>query len=149
MISSSIDEERKAKRRRLHLVNNNENRSAVHSTLQTNNSTTTLTLNANVSTSSSLTRPISPPITRRSKYVSVDLTEEDTLSTSESVAPDISKQHTHSGIELIPSPIHLTKVEGLSSALNIDTFSLQDLVGDPLIKECWVFNYLFDVEFLM
>ncbi|MCJ1283186.1 hypothetical protein MMC26_002513 [Xylographa opegraphella] len=86
---------------------------------------------------------------RRSKEVSVDLTEEHILPTSGSVAPDIAKQYTPSGIELIPSPIHLTKVEGLSSALNIDTFSLQDLVGDPLIRECWVFNYLFDVEFLI
>ena len=49
----------------------------------------------------------------------------------------------------IPSPIHLTRVEGLSLANNVDCLSLGDLIGNPLIKECWAFNYLFDVEFLL
>ncbi|MCJ1434157.1 hypothetical protein MMC27_003524 [Xylographa pallens] len=144
-----MDEEPKAKRRRLHPVDQNESRTAIRSMLHANNGATTLNPSANVSTSSSLTRPISPPIIRRSKQASIDLTEEDIPSTGGSVAPDLLEEYTHSGIKLIPSPIHLTKVEGLSSALNIDTFSLQDLVGDPLIRECWVFNYLFDVEFLI
>ena len=148
MISSSMDEERIAKRRRLHLVDNDDDQSVSLSTLHTKESATTLALSASTSTSSSLTHPISPPAIKRSKKVSIDLTKDDNPQTSGSVAPDVSKQHTSSGTEL-PSPIHLTKVEGLSSALNLDTFSLQDLVGDPLIRECWVFNYLFDVEFLM
>ena len=50
---------------------------------------------------------------------------------------------------LLPSPIHLTRVDGLSHANNIDCLSLSDLVGDPLIRECWAFNYLFDVNFLL
>jgi len=26
---------------------------------------------------------------------------------------------------------------------------LRDILGDPMIRECWQFNYLFDVDFLM
>ena len=50
---------------------------------------------------------------------------------------------------IISSPIHLTRVEELSQANNVDCPSLSDLIGDPLIKECWAFNYLFDVDFLL
>ncbi|KAI4087243.1 MAG: hypothetical protein LQ344_006926 [Seirophora lacunosa] len=42
------------------------------------------------------------------------------------------------------SPIQLSTVSGLPASSNIDTWSLGDILGDPLIKECWLFNYLFD-----
>lgn len=32
---------------------------------------------------------------------------------------------------------------------NEDTVRLRDILGDPMIRECWQFNYLFDVDFLM
>ncbi|KAI5288631.1 hypothetical protein KEM54_005051, partial [Ascosphaera aggregata] len=35
------------------------------------------------------------------------------------------------------------------SGNNVDTVQLQDILGDPLIKECWQFNYCFDVDWLM
>ncbi|KAL9020777.1 MAG: hypothetical protein Q9185_001961 [Variospora sp. 1 TL-2023] len=50
---------------------------------------------------------------------------------------------------LRPSPIQLSTVSGLPASSNIDTVSLGDILGDPLIKECWLFNYLFDVDFIM
>ncbi|MCJ1400895.1 hypothetical protein MMC11_004106 [Xylographa trunciseda] len=145
-----MSEEPKAKRRRISSANDDQNGSTLHSMLHTDDDAVTIhTPSANISASSSLTRPISPPVIRRSHKISIDLTEEDALATSGSVAPDLSKENTQAYIQLIPSPIHLTKVEGLSPALNADTVSLQDLVGNPLIRECWVFNYLFDVDFLM
>ncbi len=49
----------------------------------------------------------------------------------------------------IPSPIHLSTVNGLADSTNVDTVSLRDILGDPLIKECWLFNYLIDVHFVM
>ncbi|KAL8709350.1 MAG: hypothetical protein Q9220_005943 [cf. Caloplaca sp. 1 TL-2023] len=49
----------------------------------------------------------------------------------------------------IASPLNLSTVQGLSKSCNIDTVSLRDIFGDPLIKECWLFNYLFDVDFIM
>lgn len=52
-------------------------------------------------------------------------------------------------IDLVSSPVQLTAVKDLHPSLNIDTISLKDILGDPLIKECWLFNYLFDVDFVM
>lgn len=52
---------------------------------------------------------------------------------------------------VIPSPIQLTHIKDLpdSRGLNVDTVKLHDILGDPMIRECWQFNYLFDVDFLM
>ncbi|KAL2815698.1 phospholipase D/nuclease [Aspergillus granulosus] len=51
----------------------------------------------------------------------------------------------------LPSPINLTHIKdfGPSSGNNVDCIRLSDILGDPLIRECWQFNYLFDVDFLM
>lgn len=49
----------------------------------------------------------------------------------------------------IPSPVQLTRIRDLDVSKNVDTIGLHDILGDPLIKECWQFNYLFDVDFLM
>lgn len=47
------------------------------------------------------------------------------------------------------SPFQLTHIKDLPDHLNVDTIKLSDILGDPLIKECWQFNYLFDLDFLM
>lgn len=36
-----------------------------------------------------------------------------------------------------------------SKGFNVDTVKLRDILGDPMIRECWQFNYCFDVDFLM
>ncbi|KAI1775025.1 phospholipase D/nuclease [Hypoxylon cercidicola] len=51
--------------------------------------------------------------------------------------------------KLIPSPIQLTTIQDLPDESNIGAVSLHDLLGDPLIAECWDFNYLHDIDFLM
>lgn len=51
--------------------------------------------------------------------------------------------------ELIPSPIRLTTIQDLPDESNVGAVSLHDLLGDALILECWDFNYLHDVDFLM
>lgn len=51
--------------------------------------------------------------------------------------------------KLIESPFKLTTIRDLSEESNIGAVSLHDLLGDPLITECWEFNYLHDVDFLM
>ena len=50
---------------------------------------------------------------------------------------------------LISSPFQLTRIYGLPHYQNIDTVTIQDLLGDVLIKEAWIFNYLFDVDWVM
>jgi tyrosyl-DNA phosphodiesterase-1 len=47
------------------------------------------------------------------------------------------------------SPFQLTRIRDLPPELNRDTISLKDILGDPLISECWEFNYLHDIDFLM
>ncbi|KAL9124949.1 MAG: hypothetical protein Q9217_005782 [Psora testacea] len=49
----------------------------------------------------------------------------------------------------IPSPVQLNFVSEFPASSNVDTISLGNILGDPLIKECWLFNYLFDVDFVM
>lgn len=48
-----------------------------------------------------------------------------------------------------PSPWKLTWVRDLPESENHDAVTLKDILGDPLISECWEFNYLHDVSFLM
>lgn len=47
------------------------------------------------------------------------------------------------------SPFQLTHIQDLPADYNADTVKLNDILGDPLIKECWQFNYLFDIDWLM
>ncbi|EEU40239.1 uncharacterized protein NECHADRAFT_34138 [Fusarium vanettenii 77-13-4] len=67
----------------------------------------------------SLQRPISPPKRRRRE------------------------------VSTIKSPWQLTWIQDLSEEDNRDAVSLRDLLGDPLIAECWEFNFLHDIHFLM
>lgn len=110
-------------------------------------------------------RSISPPIRRKHRAAQgLSQSTEETLhsieGTSHIVKPDtpeqVSKISTLSSfspngtpINLIPSPVHLISVEDLPNTVNIDTISLKDILGNPLIQECWVFNYLIDVDFVM
>ena len=49
----------------------------------------------------------------------------------------------------ISSPVQLTHIRDLNASNNVDTIKLGDILGDPMIRECWQFNYLFDVDFVM
>lgn len=72
---------------------------------------------------SSLTDSISPPPLRRAKRTQ---------------APRV-----------LASPFHLTSIHDLPASSNVDAVSLNDILGDPLISECWEFNYLHNIDFLM
>jgi hypothetical protein len=71
------------------------------------------------STPSSLSRAISPPRKRRQD------------------------------VQFIKSPFQLTAIKDLPPSENVDAITLKDLLGDPLIKECWNFNYLHDINFIV
>lgn len=49
----------------------------------------------------------------------------------------------------INSPWQLTWIRDLPKGQNQDAVTLKDLLGDPLISECWEFNFLHDINFLM
>ncbi|CAO1603606.1 hypothetical protein XANCAGTX0491_007188 [Xanthoria calcicola] len=98
---------------------------------------------------SSLRTSISPPPTRRALPERHEGHTDKGKRNAASRSPTPPQQPISSNLRLIPSPIQLSTVNGLADSTNIDTISLRDILGDPLIKECWLFNYLFDVDFVM
>jgi len=50
---------------------------------------------------------------------------------------------------MMPSPIQLTQIRDLPNESNIDAITLSDILGDPMIRECWQFNYLLDIDFII
>lgn len=81
-----------------------------------------------------LNRPISPPSLKRQ----IEVKPADDLQLPSN--PDL---------RFVASPVHLTRIRDLSQSSNIDVVSLKDILCDPLIKETWQFNFLFDVDFVM
>ncbi|KAF7867044.1 uncharacterized protein EAF02_009830 [Botrytis sinoallii] len=55
----------------------------------------------------------------------------------------------HTKREVVKSPFQLTIIRDLPASSNVDAVSLKDILGDPLISECWEFNYLHNLDFLM
>lgn len=97
----------------------------------------------------SLSRSISPPAEKSSRSVSRagDKLTPQLSSPAEGVDP-VDTVYNHE-TTIMPSPIKLTRIRDLNVSNNVDTIGLGDILGDPLIRECWQFNYLFDVDFLM
>jgi len=96
-----------------------------------------------------LTHPISPPRKKRRRLSEPPSpSEEGATARPTRVQASPINTHTHAPL-IVPSPFQLTKIRDLPLELNRDTVTLRDLLGDPLISECWQFNYLHDVDFLM
>ena len=112
---------------------------------------------------SSRDRSISPPPKRHAASIQViHQMEEDRPSSvvdaaSLSIASSDNGNHysqpTHKSTSqpkiLFKSPVQLNFIEELPASSNVDCISLGSILGDPMIKECWLFNYLFDLDFVM
>ncbi|KUJ16796.1 tyrosyl-DNA phosphodiesterase [Mollisia scopiformis] len=72
-----------------------------------------------------LTSAISPPPLRRNRKVEIPESK------------------------VLKSPFQLTWIRDLPESSNVDAVSLKDILGDPMIAECWEFNYLHNLDFLM
>ncbi|EGX92952.1 tyrosyl-DNA phosphodiesterase [Cordyceps militaris CM01] len=68
-------------------------------------------------------------------------------SLSRSISPPRTKKHK--SVDTVSSPFRLTWIRDLDEESNQDAITLTDLLGDPLISECWNFNYQHDIPFLM
>jgi tyrosyl-DNA phosphodiesterase 1 len=88
----------------------------------------------------SLATPITPP-QRKARLQNVAESSSYQASTQASKAS--------SSPAIVRSPFQLTSIQDLPAALNADTVTLKGLLSSPLIAECWEFNYLHDVDFLM
>ena len=100
------------------------------------------------STPRTLTHPISPPTKKRRLP---DRPEASTNAKQKAKVdgPSNAQHESPKAPEKIRSPFQLTRIRDLPAPLNRDTVSLTDLLGDPLISECWEFNYLHDIKFLL
>lgn len=103
----------------------------------------------------SLHRSISPPLRTRSQgldqsYSACPELANDKIETEQKNVPH-SKRPGNFSLRLIPSPVQLTHIRDYpaSKGYNNDAVRLRDILGDPMIRECWQFNYMFDVDFLM
>ena len=94
----------------------------------------------------SIERPISPPSLTSSK-------RPDLCRIAQQSQPEVAttKQNNGSAEETIlhSSPFQLSQIRDLPRECNVDTVTLQELLGEPLIKEAWLFDYLFDIDFVM
>ncbi|KAH7160834.1 tyrosyl-DNA phosphodiesterase-domain-containing protein [Dactylonectria macrodidyma] len=68
------------------------------------------------------------------------------VSLTRAISPPNKKRRN---VPVISSPWQLTWVQDLSEDQNRDALTLKDLLGDPLISECWEFNFLHQISFLM
>lgn len=56
---------------------------------------------------------------------------------------------TPTSFKFLRSPFRLTRIRDFPEQHNIDTITLHDILRDPMIKQCWQFNFLFDIDFIM
>lgn len=99
----------------------------------------------------SLSHPVSPPRRRRSRTPAAQSQGSKghaQIAAASSAQIDVPPS-THETNQIFKSPFQLTWIRDLPDAANADAVTLRDLLGDPLIAECWEFNYLHDVDFLI
>lgn len=59
------------------------------------------------------------------------------------------KKTAETAVQYAASPFQLTRIRDLAAPQNVDTVQLKDILGNPMVKECWNFNFLFDLHFVM
>ncbi|KAI5817739.1 tyrosyl-DNA phosphodiesterase [Pyronema omphalodes] len=52
-------------------------------------------------------------------------------------------------IKSIPSPFRLLRVKDLPMSDNKDTVGIKDILGNPMLKEVWLFNYMHNIPWVM
>jgi tyrosyl-DNA phosphodiesterase 1 len=111
---------------------------------------------------SSMSRDISPPPSARAtpdvqvvetrpvKKPVIDLTPEVDEDADRIAKPkSITTRAEHGKPQVLPSPFTLTKIRDLPASRNNSTISLHSILGNPLIREAWIFNFCFDVDWLL
>jgi tyrosyl-DNA phosphodiesterase-1 len=109
-----------------------------------------------------LAKPISPPSVRRKGLATQTLSKPSWSFDDvpkQTATPLLPANQTEQSLnadengseetQYMASPIQLTKIKDLAPEQNVDAVSLKDILGDPLIRECWNFNFLFDLDFVM
>lgn len=128
-----------------------EQRPSKRARLETNDTSTAADIRAKRSAFlTSLSRPVSPPNAAEKSSKPVSQQKLPSASTqAESVSLTTKSDSKIDHAQILPSPFQLMRIRGLPSHNNTDTTSLHDILGDPLIKEAWIFNFCFDVNWTM
>jgi tyrosyl-DNA phosphodiesterase-1 len=63
--------------------------------------------------------------------------------------PVAASSASGSTIQSIPSPFRLLKIKDLPTNDNMDTVGIQDILGDPMLKQVWLFNYMHNIPWVM
>jgi tyrosyl-DNA phosphodiesterase-1 len=100
---------------------------------------------------SSLNRPISPPPGTAKVPITLDVNDSEMPPAKRQRLSSSSTASLKDATErrLIPSPFQLTKIQDVPDNDNSNTVSLHDILGSPLIREAWIFNYVFDIDWTM
>ncbi|KAI5841640.1 tyrosyl-DNA phosphodiesterase-domain-containing protein [Tricharina praecox] len=54
-----------------------------------------------------------------------------------------------SSTQTVSSPFRLTRIRGLPNSENKNTVGIDDILGDVMLREVWLFNYMHDIEWMM
>ena len=65
------------------------------------------------------------------------------------VPSESSKPTLKTEANVIPSPFQFTSIRDLPPKDNADTIGVRDILGEVMIKEAWIFNFLFNVDWIM
>ncbi|CAK7273281.1 hypothetical protein SEPCBS57363_005576 [Sporothrix epigloea] len=102
----------------------------------------------------SMSTPVSPPRKRRreddeARETKISKTAKDDRQSLGPVSVPSSCLPPLRPILALRSPFQLTAIHDLPPSANVDALTINDVFGDPRVTECWEFNYLHDLEFLM
>jgi tyrosyl-DNA phosphodiesterase 1 len=101
----------------------------------------------------SLNRNVSPPPGRTKPTSKFDPNSRQILGRSDSSKSADKSDNGSSTPQAVtpsrPSPFRLTKIYDLDDQSNVDTITLNDILGRPDLKEVWLFDFLYDVDFVM
>ena len=106
----------------------------------------------------SLKRGVSPPVGRQSPSLAEktelgmalpEKLEEDSVQSSSSTEMPRRKITNSSNSRIVSSPFKLTRIRDLPANANVDTIGIKDILGHVMLKEVWLFDFLYDVDWVM
>jgi len=63
--------------------------------------------------------------------------------------PESSTATANSGTQTWSSPFRLTKIRDLPQSENRDTIGIAEILGDVMLREVWLFNYMHNIHWVM
>ena len=90
---------------------------------------------------------ISPPPTKKRRVIYLRDDSKPEPEEQEKFRREFFKHEPHA--PHVRSPMRLNFMPEFPASSTKDTIRLGNILGNPLIRECWLFNYLFDVDFVL